>query len=433
MASNKVAVRTFAVLWAGQLVSVLGSGLSGFATGVWVYQQTGSATNFALIALMSTIPVVLFGPVAGNVADRHNRRLVMLMADSGAALGTAAMWLLLHMGLLQVATIYPLVAFISVCSTFQAPAYDAAITQLVDKRSYKRIGGMLTLGPALANLSAPPLAGLLLPVIGLQGIFFIDLVTFVAAVLTIAAARSGWPDMPREKKAARSSWVASVLEGWNFLRARRALVHLLAYFVVLNCLIDMMSVLLTVMVLSFASPAQAGTVISLGGLGMLLGALWASIAKGTEQAATGVLRTGILFAAGMMLMGLRPSIFVIAAGMFLMLFMLPTMKAYNQVIWRRKVPVEMQGRVTALRLAVIEGTSPFVILVAGPLVDKVLDPLMMPTGALGPILGPLVGQGPGRGIGLLFLLLGLVFILLTLSYLANSSLQRMEMLLPDQT
>ncbi|MEB3147557.1 MAG: MFS transporter, partial [Sphaerospermopsis sp.] len=77
-------MQTFILVWLGQVASLTGSGLTNFALGVWVYQDTGSVTQFALISLFATIPRVIISPVAGAVVDRTERRWVMIIADSGA-------------------------------------------------------------------------------------------------------------------------------------------------------------------------------------------------------------------------------------------------------------------------------------------------------------------------------------------------------------
>ena len=99
-------MRTFFVIWGGQLVSLVGSGLTSFAMGIWIFDQTGEATPFALTALFATLPRVLLAPVAGVFADRYNRRLIMLIADSGDALVTASAAILLFSGRLEVWHIY---------------------------------------------------------------------------------------------------------------------------------------------------------------------------------------------------------------------------------------------------------------------------------------------------------------------------------------
>ena len=115
-------MRTFWVIWGGQFISMLGSGLTSFALGVWIYDQTGQATPFALTALFSTLPALVLMPIAGSLADRFSRRWIMILSDTGSALVTAITALLLFFGDLQVWHIYILAFLGSVFSAFQEPA-----------------------------------------------------------------------------------------------------------------------------------------------------------------------------------------------------------------------------------------------------------------------------------------------------------------------
>src|SRR5512139_373075 len=94
------------LVWAGQIVSLFGSGLTGFTLGVWLYQQTGSASNFALVALCTALPQMVLSPLAGVWVDRYNRRWLMALADSGAALCTLAIAALFFSGRMEVWHIY---------------------------------------------------------------------------------------------------------------------------------------------------------------------------------------------------------------------------------------------------------------------------------------------------------------------------------------
>ena len=80
-------MKSFTVIWLGELISMLGSGLTSFALGVWIFQKTGNATPFALTVMFSSLPRVLLSPIAGSLVDRWNRRWVMVLADAGQAVG----------------------------------------------------------------------------------------------------------------------------------------------------------------------------------------------------------------------------------------------------------------------------------------------------------------------------------------------------------
>ena len=160
-------IRTFLVIWIGQLISMLGSGLTGFALAVWTFEQTGRATPFALTILFANLPRILLLPVAGSLADRWNRRRVMILSDFGNAVVTVSVFVLLQFGSLQFWHIYLIATLGSVFSAFQEPAYTASITMLVPKKDLSRANGMMQMGQALEMVITPLIAGVLFVAIGL--------------------------------------------------------------------------------------------------------------------------------------------------------------------------------------------------------------------------------------------------------------------------
>jgi MFS family permease len=147
-------MRTFVLVWVGQLISLLGTHLTGFALGVWVFQRTGSVTQFALISVCTTLPGIIISPLAGALVDRWERRWAMILSDSGAGLSTLVIALLLLSNHLEIWHIYIATAVGSIFNAFQWPAYTAAITLLVPKRHLGRASGMTQLGEAVALIAA---------------------------------------------------------------------------------------------------------------------------------------------------------------------------------------------------------------------------------------------------------------------------------------
>ncbi len=196
-------MRTFVIIWLGQLVSTLGSGLTGFALGVWIYQETGSTTLYAFNMLANAVPNLLLSPLAGALADRWDRRLVMIMSDAGAGLGTLAVAILALTQRLEVWHVYVATAFISGFSAFQWPAYSAATTLMVPKEQLGRAGGMVQIGEAVSQLISPALAGGLLVFAGLQGVILTDFATFLCAIATLAFVRFPRPAVTAEGRAGK--------------------------------------------------------------------------------------------------------------------------------------------------------------------------------------------------------------------------------------
>ena len=175
----------FIIVLVGQMISLLGSGLTGFALPIWVYQQTTSATALAMMGFFFVTPMLVFSPFAGAIVDRSNRKLMMMISDLAAGATTIVVLILYTTGTLQIWHLYITNAISGLFQAFQWPAYSAAITTMVSKEHYGRASGMMSLTEIGPGLLAPFLAAALLGVIGLKGILLIDILTFVVAVLAL--------------------------------------------------------------------------------------------------------------------------------------------------------------------------------------------------------------------------------------------------------
>lgn len=424
-------LRVFGVVWFGQLVSTLGSGLTGFALGVWIYQTTGSTTLFALNMLAYSLPNLLVSPFAGALVDRWDRRKAMILSDAGAGLSTLAIALLSFTGRLEIWHIYLATAASQVFTTFQWPAYSAATSLLVPKEHLGRAGGMVQIGEAVSSLLAPALAGTLYITIGLQGVILVDAVTFSLAVFTLLLVRFPAPPVSAEGASGRGSLLREAAFGWKYILARQGLFGLLLILAATNFLASLWNPLLTPMVLELTTPEHMGYLASIAGIGMLAGTLLMSAWGGPKRRVFGVL--GFTFFEGLftVLMGLRPSLALITAGAFGLLFALPFSNGSSQALWQAKVPPDIQGRVFAIRRMIAWSTIPLAYLLAGPLADRVFNPLMREGGPLAASVGSLIGVGPGRGAGLLLILAGFLISLVSIAGLLHPRIRRVDLELPD--
>jgi hypothetical protein len=373
----------------------------------------------------------------------------MLLSDAGAACSTIAVAFLLFTGQLEVWQIYCAVAVNSTFSAFRWPAYTAATTLLVPKQYLGRANGMLQLGHAASQLVAPVLAGVLVGTIQLHGVILLDFTSFLFAFVTLLLIRIPQPNTTTEGKVGDGSVLSEAFSGWTYISRRSGLLGLLIFYCVTNFSLGIVEVLLTPLVLSFASTAVLGTVLSIGGSGMLLGSVVMSVWRGLKHP-TGsqsptegnppaalshriycvlgfTLLQGILLCVG----GLRASTSLIAATAFVFLFSLPPILASSQAIWHSKVPPDIQGRVFALQRTIGLSSLPFAYLIAGPLADRVFEPMLAVNGPLANSVGRLIGVGPGRGIGLLFIVLGIFNVLVAIVGYLYPRLRLVEDELPD--
>jgi len=421
---------TFLVTWLGQVVSLVGSGLTSFALGVWVFERTGSPTLFAFIGLFAVLPKVIFSPIAGALVDRCDRRKVMILADAGAGLGTLFIALVLSIGQLEVWHIYLSATVSSLCGTFQWPAYTATVTQLVSQKHLGRANGMNQFGRAAAEIFSPLLAGMLVLTIRLEGVILIDVATFIFAVLTLIMVR-----FPRlENKPAADSLVTfkdNLAFGWRYILVRKGLLNLLFFLVMVNFIWGMVGALIVPMILNFTTSDKLGALIAIAGTGMLIGSLLMTAWGGPKRRIKGVVFFELLSGICFMLIGLRPEFWLVAVGALGAHITIAIVFGSNQALWQTKVEPENQGRVFAAQQMFASLASPLAYLLAGPLAENIFEPWITSGSALSHKLSPLLGSEPGRGIGLMFILMGLSKIAISVLAYLNPHVRLIEDELSD--
>lgn len=425
--------RAFRVLWAGQMVSLVGSGLTSFALGVWVYQRTGSATQFGLIALSTALPGIVLSPVGGALVDRCDRRRMLVACDVGAGLCSLALALLYFAGRLQVWHVWGILGLAAVFSVPRSPALAASTTLLVPKDDLARAAGMMQAAQAASMIAAPLAAGFLLGTIGVAGVLVIDAVSFVlslASVLAIAIPAA--PSSAERPRAATSLWSDAAV-GWSYVASRPGLAALLGFFAVANFVLGFVEVLLVPMALGFLPAPALGSMLAAGGLGMLAGGLLATVWGGPRRRIRGVLSFTAVLGLGLWGLGLRPSAPLVTAALVALLFVVPLINAANQALWQVKVPADVQGRVFAIRRMTALSCQPLAYITAGPLADRVCGPLLAPGGALAGSVGRVLGSGPGRGAALVFIVMGTGALVIALAGALYPRLRRVERELPDMT
>jgi MFS transporter, DHA3 family, macrolide efflux protein len=420
--------RTFMVVWLGQMVSNLGSAMTGFGLGIWVYQETGSTMKLAFIVLASRLPALLVSPFAGALVDRWDRRWAMILSDTGAAVGTLAIMLLLLGASLQIWHLYVALAFSGVFSAFQFPAYGAAVTLMVEKEDYARASGFVQLAGSVGRVMAPTAAAAIVVWSGLAPLFVIDFVTFLFAVGTLMTVRFRLPAPAERQGRGVMGLLREARLGLTFVLERRALLILMLSFVMVNFAFAFQTVLLIPLLLETTTEQVAGWVVSIGAGGIVLGSLILSAWGGPKNRIAGVFFPILAMGVGLVLIGLRPSVLLIILGILLMNGTHPIAGGSSQAIWQSKVPANLQGRVFAIRQVSAISAAPFAFLLAGTLADNVFEPMMNDgTGVLSTVLG----TGSGRGIGLMFVLAGLFVMLVVLAALRHPRIQGLETEVPD--
>jgi len=423
-----------AFIWSGQFLSEIGTLMTSLALIFWAYDQTGRATELALMAFFSLGPRVLFGPLAGAVIDRWKRKSVMLICDAVAGLFSGLILVLLISGNLQIWHLYLLTFFTGLFGVFQQPAFLASATMMVSRRHYGRTGGLTSLLSHASAIIAPAFAGVLLPLIGLKGVLIVDIGTFVFAAFTLMLVKIPDPEPSTSKPARGARQIfRDIGNGFRFLTDHRGFLYILLVFTFTNFFGGAYATLYRPMILARTGGAETAVVLVqlLIGIGGTAGALLVTF-FGTPKRK--VLAVMIGYAVGQAfrgLFGMDLGLPFIAAFGLLTTFFYAYAGSCSNALWQSKIPPAMQGRVLATRVALAGAASLITRLIAGPLSDHVFEPAMQAGGTLAKTWSWLTGTGPGSGMGLYIVLSCSVGVCVLLWGYSRRSIRNLDRLIPD--
>jgi DHA3 family macrolide efflux protein-like MFS transporter len=431
---GKTGMTTFTIIWVGQVVSLLGTAMTGFALTLWAYEVTGKATPLALVGFFFITPMVVLGPFVGTLVDRGNRKLMMMLSDLAAAFNTAVIFFLFTTNNLEIWHLYITAGIGGIFNGFQWPAFSAAITMMIPKEQYARANGMLEMAGPASQILAPLLAGALIAPIGIKGILIIDLVSAGAAIGTLLFVRIPQPPKTEEGQVGSGGFFKEAAYGFKYIFARPSLLGIQSVFLVANFFSSITYAVLAPLILARSGNDEIvfGSVQTAGAIGAVAGGVLMSIWGGPKRRIHGVL-LGWFWAGflGIIVLGLGQSVLFWVIGIILRGIPGAVINGSNQAIWQAKVAPDVQGRVFATRRLIAWAVTPISSLLAGPLADNVMEPAMAVNGSLTPIFGGLVGTGPGAGIGLLFVICGFFTGITGLIGYLFLTIRDVENILPD--
>ncbi|MCH0563659.1 MFS transporter [Streptomyces sp. MUM 136J] len=401
-------MRKFTAIWASSLVTMTGTALTGFALGVWVYLETGSTTQLALTFVLAFLPGILFSPLAGALVDRWDRRVILLVSDAVGIGTTLTLGLLYMAGHLEPWHIFTTTLIRSSLRAMQVPALNSIVVLLAPREQIGRANGLMGVANAVSQTVAPALGGALMVGVGLDGVLFIDCATFLVNVVVLFVTRIPAPQASKAGAAGKGSLRAEIGQGWRALAGKRALVALALFYAALDLSVGFVDILITPMVISFASVSALGLVLTIGGIGLVLGSVTMASWGGPRRRVHGTAGFAVPLGLFLCLGSLRPSVALVATAAFGFMFCSMIIDGTSRSIIGTEVEPDLQGRAFATFNMVTNTVLCSSYLLAGPVADRVFEPLLAEKGPLAGSVGEVLGTGPGRGMALLLGLLGLL-------------------------
>lgn len=398
----------FLLLWVGEFISSIGGGMTSFGLGVYVFSKTGSATAMTLVTLVGFLPTILLGAPAGVLADRYDRRLLMMLGDGLSGLGVLFIFLCMLQGNAALWQICLGVGISAVFSSLMAPAYRATVTDLLTKEEYAKASGLVSLADSARYLISPVLAGILLAVSDMKLILGIDIATFFVTVAVTAVVKKG---LVTKKQEEVSGFTQALKEGWQAITIKKGVLNLVLLASVMTCFMGFMQVLCEPMILSFCDSKTLGIAETICACGMLVSSLMLGM-KGAKGSYVRMLWLA-LFGAGiaMAACGVAENIVLICIAGFLFFAMLPFANTALDYLTRTNIPVNLQGRAWGL-IGVISQLGYIVAYVlAGVFADGI---------------GKKMQIGVGRGAAVVIIIAGILLSVTALFIINNQKIRELE-------
>ncbi len=400
--------KKFLLLWSGELVSSIGGGLTSFGLGVYIFDQTGSAAGMALVTLLGFLPTLVLGVPAGVLADRYDRRLLMMIGDGCSALGIIYILIAMLRGEASLTQICVGVFISAVFSALLEPSYKATITDILNKEEFSKASGLVSLAGSARYLFSPVLAGLLLTVSDVKLLLIIDICTFVLTVISAAVVRRGTPTNATED---RTPFLASLKEGRQVITGNRGILALVIVSSLITLFMGMFQILAEPLVLSIADAKTLGIAETVCASGMLVTAIILGF-RGIKRGFAMTMAVSLVLAGVFMFgFGLFTLIPVMCVFGFCFFGTLPVANNCLDYLMRTNIPEQVQGRAWGLIGFLTQIGYVVAYAVSGVAADA---------------LGRMTGGGVGHGSALVIRISGILLAVIALGLIPIRSIRKLE-------
>ena len=416
-------MKNFYKLWLGELISSIGSGMTAFALSVYVYKKTGSVSYVSLITLLSFMPSIVLSPIGGLLADRYDRRLLMIIGDLFSGLGLVYILWSIQAGEKSIVPIFVGITFSSIFTSLLEPSYRATLTDILEEENYAKASGLIQVAGSAKYLISPVIAGMILSVADIRVILLLDILTFITTCLMIFLVRKS---MNSETQNYKKDSFKGLLEGLFIIKENRGVYFLVIIMFFVCFFMGFIQILIRPMILALSSVKTAGIMESLCAVGLLIGSLWIGIA-GIKKNYSKILAVACFFCGIFMSMtGVNKNLAIIGISTFLFFSTLPFMNSCADVLVRVSIPNELQGRVWGLISLITQMGTVVAYIISGIMADYVFEPMFNKNGILVENIGIIIGTGKGRGIGFMLILSGIGMLIMAIVIWKNGEIREVS-------
>lgn len=379
--------RNFQLFFSGQMISLTGTWMQSIAQSWLVYRLTGSSLLLGSVGFAGQLPVFLFAPLGGIIADRHNRRRVVIATQVASMLLAAILAALTLTGTVKIWHIFVLAGWLGVVNAFDIPGRQSFLVDMVGKED---LMNAIALNSSMFNgarIIGPAIAGILVAKIGEGWCFFANAVSYIAVILGLLLMHV----QPRAQVATGSP-LTHIIEGFRFARHTapiRALLLLLG-------LVSLVAMPYTVLMPIFADKVLHGGARGLGilmgatGIGALLGALTLAIRSGVRGLGRWVAVSCGGAGVALVLFSFSHNFLLSTALLLPVGFCIMLQMSSSNTLIQVMVPDHLRGRIMAMYTMMFMGMAPFGSLLAGAIAQRLGAQLTVRIGALACIGGAIL-------------------------------------------
>ena len=417
--------KKFLLLWGASLISASGSGMSSFALGIFMYQKTGLSTMTGLMILAGFLPGLIFSPFAGALADRHDRRVLMMIGDGLSIIGLLC--ILFSLQFLQkemlVGGILLGAAISSGFSSLVEPAFRATISDLLKKEEYTRASGMVQLIPASRYLLSPVLSGLVLSFAGIRPVIMLDILTILITLPITYIVRREMRGIPRGEGTKLSE---DLRLGFHLIYDKKGLWLLVMLGILVSFCLGTVQTLMIPMLLPFGGESFAGFATTVSAFGMLVGGLILSRFS-IKKDFSHILQASLLGMGFFMAAFAWGNNKILICGFGFCLFMsLPFANAAMDYLVRVNVATTHQGKAWGLISLISQAGYVLAYALTGVAVDFIIKPFLQKEGNASKFALSIPGRAEGRSAALMIIIAAAFLMIIALTIPRKSEIRELE-------
>jgi MFS family permease len=372
--------RNFQLFFSGQLISLIGTWMQTTAQAWLVYRITGSSLKLGAVGFASQFPVFLVAPLGGIVADRFNRRKVVIGTQIASMVLALVLAFLTLTGRVQVWHIFVLAASLGVVNAFDIPGRQAFLVDMVGKED---LMNAIALNSSMFNgarIIGPAIAGILVAKIGEGWCFFGNGLSYVAVIIGLLMMRV---ERPARRASTASPWT-HLLEGFRFVRHTAPIRAILLLLGLVSLVAMPYSILMPIFADKILRGGARGLGILMGatGVGALFGALTLASRSGVHGLGRWVAFSCAGFGVSLILFSWSRNFWVSAALLLPVGFGMMLQMSSSNTLIQAMVPDHLRGRVMAVYSMMFMGMAPFGALLGGALADRLGAPVTVTMGAV---------------------------------------------------